>query len=70
MSMGWREVADALTRPGGSYPAQGEPDVLRTADGQGKFHGRNLRISTENPAPHSPMLAEVEVYETRSARLA
>lgn len=58
-----------LNRPDGSYPAQGESDVLRAADGQGKFHGRYLRISTENPAPHSPMLAEVEVYETRSTRL-
>jgi signal transduction histidine kinase len=59
----------ALNRPDGSYPAQGEADILRITNGQGKFHGRYLRISTENPVPNSPMLAEVEVYETRSARL-
>lgn len=58
-----------LNRPDGSFPAQGEADVLRAADGQGEFHGRYVRISTENPVPLSPMLAEVEVYEARSARL-
>jgi signal transduction histidine kinase len=44
-------------------------DVVRAANGQGVFRGRYLRISTENPVPLSPMLAEVEVYETRTARL-
>jgi len=58
-----------LNRPDGSYPARGEADVLRASDGQGAFRGRYLRISTENPVPLSPMLAEVEVYETRTARL-
>jgi signal transduction histidine kinase len=58
-----------LNRPDGSYPAQGEADILRASNGEGVFHGRYLRISTENPVPLSPMLAEVEVYETRTARL-
>jgi signal transduction histidine kinase len=58
-----------LNRPDGSYPPQGEADVLRASDGQGAFRGRYLRISTENPVPLSPMLAEVEVYEIRTARL-
>ena len=58
-----------LNRPDGSYPAQGEVDVLRASNGEGVFRGRYLRISTENPVPLSPMLAEVEVYETRTARL-
>lgn len=58
-----------LNRPDGSYPAQGEVDVLRASNGEGVLRGRYLRISTENPVPLSPMLAEVEVYETRTARL-
>jgi len=58
-----------LNRPDGSYPALGEADLLRAADGKGSFRGRYLRISTENPVPLSPMLAEVEVYETRTAHL-
>ncbi|MCX6872979.1 MAG: histidine kinase [Verrucomicrobia bacterium] len=58
-----------LNRRDGSYPAQGEADDLRAADGQGEFHGRYLRISSESTVLLSPMLAEVEVYETRSARL-
>ena len=62
-------IWQVFNRPDGSYPAQGEVDVLRASDGQGEFRGRYLRISTENPVPLSPMLAEVEVYETRTARL-
>jgi signal transduction histidine kinase len=62
-------IWQALNRPDGSYPAQGEADVLRASDGRGAFRGRYLRISTENPVPLSPMLAEVEAYETRTARL-
>lgn len=58
-----------LNRPDGSYPALGEADILRAEDGKGTFRGRYLRISTENQVPLSPMLAEVEVYETRTARL-
>jgi signal transduction histidine kinase len=59
----------ALNRADGSYPAIGEADVLRVEDGKGAFRGRYLRISTENTVPGSPMLAEVEVYETRTPRL-
>lgn len=58
-----------LNRADGSFPAQGESDVLRAEHGEGDFQGRFLRISSENTAPFSPMLAEVEVYETRTARL-
>ncbi len=62
-------VWQALNRADGSYPAIGEADVLRVVDGKGAFRGRYLRISTENTVPGSPMLAEVEVYETRTPRL-
>jgi signal transduction histidine kinase len=58
-----------LNRADGSYPAIGEADVLRGADGKGSFRGRYLRISSENTVPGSPMLAEAEVYETRTPRL-
>jgi signal transduction histidine kinase len=58
-----------LNRPDGSFPGQGEVDILRSSDGPGTFEGRYIRISTDNPVPLSPMLAEVEVYETRTARL-
>ncbi len=59
----------AFNRPDGSFPAQGEVDVLRAADGQGEFHGRYLRISSEKQGWGAPQLAEVEVYETRTPRL-
>jgi signal transduction histidine kinase len=60
---------ETINRPDGSFPPQGEVDVLRASDGQGAFHGRYLRISSENPDPQSPMLAEAEVYETRTPEL-
>ncbi|MGJ8654379.1 MAG: ATP-binding protein [Opitutaceae bacterium] len=60
---------ETINRSDGSFPPQGEVDVLRASDGQGQFHGRYIRISTENPRPQSPMLAEVEVYETRTPEL-
>jgi signal transduction histidine kinase len=62
-------IWQVLHRADGSYPAQGEADLLRALDGQGVFRGRYLRISTENPLPSSPMLAELEAYETRTAKL-
>ena len=60
----------AYNRSDGSYPPQGAVDILRAADGQGDFHGRYIRISSELPHPRAPMLAEVEVYETRTPQLA
>ncbi|MDA9260361.1 histidine kinase [Puniceicoccaceae bacterium] len=60
----------AYNRPDGSYPPQGAVDILRASDGQGDFHGRYIRISSEMPHPRAPMLAEVEVYETRTPQLA
>jgi signal transduction histidine kinase len=60
---------ETINRPDGTFPPQGEVDVLRPTDGQGEFHGRYIRISSENQNPQSPMLAEVEVYETRTPEL-
>lgn len=62
-------VWETLHRADGSYPPAGEVDILRVGDGTGDFRGRYLRISSENPVPLSPMLAELEAYETRTARL-
>jgi signal transduction histidine kinase len=56
-------------RADGSYPAAGEVDVLRSRDGEGSFRGRYLRISSDNPIPKSPQLAEVEAYEIRTPEL-
>jgi signal transduction histidine kinase len=53
-------------RSDGSHPAPGGIDVLRGGDGKGRFRGRYLRISSESPAPNSPQIAEVEVYEKRT----
>jgi signal transduction histidine kinase len=55
----------ASHREDGSHPAPGEVDILRVEDGQGNMRGRYLRISSDNPVPLSPQLAEVEVYEAR-----
>ncbi|CAA6679918.1 MULTISPECIES: ATP-binding protein [unclassified Lentimonas] len=62
-------IWETLNRPDGSYPPQGAVDILRASDGQGDFNGRYIRISSENSRPQSPMLAEVEAYETRTAEL-
>jgi len=62
-------VWQVLNRQDGSYPALGGADVLRAADGSGDFRGRYLRISSESAVPLSPMLAELEAYETREVRL-
>ena len=52
---------ETLNRPDGSFPEQGHVDILRASDGQGPFHGRYIRISSESDVPLSPMLAEIEV---------
>ena len=57
---------DGMARADGSHPAPGEVDILRADAGQGRFRGRYLRLSSDSPVPHSPQLAEVEVYETRT----
>jgi signal transduction histidine kinase len=59
-----------LNRPDGSYPEPGSVDTLHAMDGEGKFHGRYIRISSESEVPMSPQLAEIEVYETRTPQLA
>lgn len=66
---GAEPVWKVLHRADGSFPKAGEVDMLQAAHGQGKFSGRYLRISSESGVPGSPMLAEVEVYETRTPRL-
>ncbi len=59
-----------LDRADGSLPTKGATvDQLRAADGKGTFRGRFIRISSDNPDPLSPQLAEVEVYETRTPQL-
>ncbi|EDY20455.1 histidine kinase [Chthoniobacter flavus Ellin428] len=42
----------------------GTAAVVRSADGQGTFRGRYLRIFSTSVAPYSPQIAEVEVYES------
>lgn len=58
-----------LNRPDGSYPPKGAVDLLQADDGEGEFRGRYIRISSKNSKPLSPMLAELEVYETRTPQL-
>ena len=41
--------------------------LIRAGLGRGVFRGRYLRLSTDNKVPSSPQLAEVEVYEVRTA---
>ena len=64
-SAGLAPVWEGLVRADGSHPARGEVDIVRAEMGQGAFHGRYLRISTDSQVPYSPQLAEVEIYETR-----
>jgi signal transduction histidine kinase len=56
-------VWEGMDRADGSHPSAGSIDVLPVA-GHGLVKGRYLRISSDNPVPLSPQLAEVEVYET------
>lgn len=62
--MGSQPVWAGVARADGSHPGNGEVEILCAARGQGTFHGRYLRISSNSPVPLSPQLAEVEVYET------
>ena len=62
-------VWDGLNRADGSHPEAGAVDHVRADIGTGVFRGRYLRISSDSPVPHSPQLAEVEVYESRTPEL-
>ncbi|MGJ8676131.1 MAG: ATP-binding protein [Akkermansiaceae bacterium] len=62
-------IWETLNHPDGSFPAMGEVDVLHADSGKGEFRGRYIRISSESQIPLSPMLAELEVYETRTPQL-
>jgi len=62
-------VWEAMDRADGSYPKSGAMDLLNKASGKGVFGGRYLRISSDNAAPLSPQLAEVEVYPVRTPEL-
>jgi signal transduction histidine kinase len=64
-SAGAVPVWQGMIRADGSHPGPGEADIVRASMGKGTFRGRYLRISSDNPVPFSPQLAEVEVYETR-----
>ena len=57
-------------RADGSHPGVGEVDEVRASDGEGKFEGRWLRLSTDSPVAFSPQFAEVEVYENLVPQLA
>lgn len=64
---GLHPVWQAIDRTDGSHPEAGDIDVLRVAE-QGSFRGRYLRISSDNPVDLSPQIAEVEVFETITAK--
>lgn len=66
---GAASVWTGMVRSDGSYPAPGEAEIMRAENGSGIFHGRYLRIQSDNPEPFSPQLAEVEVYESRRLEL-
>ena len=57
------------SRADGSHPEPGAIDTIFASHGKGTFAGRYLRISSNSPIPYSPQLAEVEVYESRTATL-
>lgn len=59
-------IWEGMDRADGSHPKAGTADIVRAGLGNGTFRGRYLRLSSDNPAPLSPQLAEVEVYETRT----
>jgi len=56
---------EGIDREDGSFPLRGEVDMLRAADGRGRFGGRYIRLSSDSPVPLSPQFAEVEVYPVR-----
>lgn len=59
-------IWEGTDRADGSHPNAGTVDIIRGDLGNGTFRGRYLRLSSDNPTPLSPQLAEVEVYETRT----
>ncbi len=63
-------VWEALDRADGSNPEVGHVDVIRATDGRGRFAGRYIRLSSDSTVALSPQLAELEVYEALTARLA
>jgi signal transduction histidine kinase len=67
---GAESVWNGILRADGSYPQRGEIDILRGADGNGRFRGRYLRLSTDSKEPLSPQIAEVEVYAARPINVA
>lgn len=67
---GAKPTWEGRSRSDGSHPGPGEVDILMAKNGRGTLRGRYLRISTDNPVPLSPQLAEVEIYETRLPEVA
>ncbi len=57
-------------RADGSHPGVGEVDEVRASDGEGRFEGRWLRLSSDSPVAFSPQFAEVEGYENLVPQLA
>lgn len=51
-----------IVRADGSHPPPGALEIVRPDQGQGRFHGRYLRISSHAEEDYTPQLAEVEVY--------
>jgi signal transduction histidine kinase len=62
-------IWQGMARTDGSHPPPGAVEILHQADGRGVFRGRHLRISSDNPLPYTPQLAEVEVYPSRTPEL-
>lgn len=60
---GGTPVWEGMDRSDGSHPSAGSIDVLPVAT-HGSVQARYLRISSDNPVPLSPQIAEVEVYPT------
>ena len=52
-------VWEGLNRADGSHSEAGTADIVRAGLGRGDFRGRYLRLSSDNPVPSSPQLAEV-----------
>lgn len=65
-STGASPTWQGMIRADGSYPAAGTADIVRADQGRGVYRGRYLRVSSESKIPHSPQLAEIEAYETRT----
>ena len=61
---GAKPVWKAQHRANGFSPEPGTTDAIYASAGQGRFHGRYLRISTESTVPFSPQIADVGMYES------